>query len=292
MKDLKQRWWKLWSKDAHAGAACDFCGRSRADVEYLIEGKTAYLCSLCVAWSLGAMVVGGADAKTVAVCALEGIVTAIGESARYATVEPILETMLTLSTSTDTAIRTYHAACARGHFDLALRALDRIPVGERSSAIWHDMAAMALNLERLEVARAALHHARNISGGDDLFAECHSLVLSAHMKQPVEERVLAELRTRVFATARGDLKQELLEGVARHRQLRGDRTGAIDAANEALALGRKAPLLILRGDLLAEDDRALAVASWQEALEMAHPDSVFAGRATARLEVGHPYRSG
>jgi hypothetical protein len=66
---------------------------------------------------------------------------------------------------------------------------------------------------------------------------------------------------------------------------------AADAVDEALTSKRNAPLLILRGDVFVEHDPGAAAESWRDALEIAHPDSVFAVRARARLETRHPYRT-
>jgi tetratricopeptide (TPR) repeat protein len=263
-----------------------------------------YICGDCVLLSLGALAAGfstplepgdaatvsGERARQTAFDALGSILDALPTSLPHAQIEPLLVSMLHLSPARGSTRAVSEHAVRRSHYEFALRALTTIAPSERTAAIWHDIAALSIELEFFDDARDALDAARGPEA-DDLFARCHRARLASHVKEPLSEDELAELVARVRETDNNDLKGEALEALARHRSTLGDISGAREALDEALALCRKPGLLLVQGDLLAEADRDAATRAWEEVLSGAHPDSVVARRARERLSPGHPYRS-
>jgi hypothetical protein len=292
IKDLKLRWASLWNKDAYDSATCAFCGRSRRVVKKLIEGPAAFICDACVVASVGVIASGSAGAlEETGVAALAYVVAAIDVKAPYGEVEPLLEAMLALTKTSTSGLRVYQEAERRGHFVLALRALTRIPAGQRSATIWVNIAAVALDCDDLVAAREALESLRALPGGDTMYAQCHRAVLAARTGGALGHDEVDELVARARQHPRPELLREALEVLARRRARDGDGAGALAAVDEALASRRNAPLGILRGDLLADTDRAAAEAAWRDALEVAHPDGVHARIARERLSRGRPYRN-
>jgi hypothetical protein len=294
VKELKKHWSKLWTNDAHKGAGCSFCGRSRQEVHKLIEGPNAYICDACVKLCLGIIVEDSASPVEIGAATLLEILHQTPADAPFRVVDPIADAILRLSPGEAHAIEVHKEASRRGHFELSARALSSIPAEKRTADAWHDLAAVEIDLERFDAAKEALD-ALNVSGAApgtaDIFAECHRALLAVRTNAPIDEATLRDLVARAKQHANKALAREALQALSRHRAAHDDVKGALEAVDEALAGRETAPLHVLRGDLLSETQRDAAVAAWQRALELCHPDGVEARRARDRLESKHPYRS-
>jgi len=294
LKAVRKGWAAFWTKDPHRAAACSFCGKPRASVAFLVEGPTAYICDECAILSVAICAQHeNANPTDVGFRALAGMIEGIGVATPYARLEPLLVAMLGLATSTAGRETAHRAAARFGHWELALRALSSIPAEERAVAAKLDIAAMCINLERFEAAAEALDALPGVLDDEErLFAACHRAVLAAHTKALLGDDEVHELVVRARALGKPALVKEALEALARHRAANADTAGALATVDEAMTLGENAPLLLLRGDLLAPNDEPGAREAWRRSLELAHPDGIDAQRARARLEAQrtHPYR--
>jgi hypothetical protein len=292
VKELRKRWWSLWSKDSHVGAACSFCAKPRAEVKYLVEGPSAYICDDCAILSIEVCVQHqNAEAREIWPRLIAAVADAMPATAPYARVEPLLVGQLALATSAAAKLRVYQQAAGRGHWEIALRALSAIDSKERTTGILMDIVAMQLNLERFEAALEGLAALpRALDEKDRAFADCHRAILAVRTNAAMGDDEIEAIVARARATGKPALVAEALEAAARHRAAQGDTDGAFTALDEALAQKATAGLLLLRGDLLAASKPEAAAVEWQKALDKAHPDGLEAERARARLAGGHPYR--
>ncbi len=285
-KDLQKRWSSLWSKDEYAAATCALCGRSRREVQRHIEGVGGYVCGDCTITCVG---IDDRGPREVAFAALSSVVSAAPIMAPYREVEPILDAMIGLAQTPAHLQQVFVDASNRGHFELGLRALMAIEASKRTESTWHNIAAMCLNLERLDGARAALDVALALAPGD-LHGDCHAAMLAALERKFLSGANVVELVARARTGGDEALLREALEIHARHLFARGETGAALAAIDEALATKQNASLLRLRGDLLAETNLGAAREAWTASLAATHPDGVDAERARARLEAKSPYR--
>jgi hypothetical protein len=292
LKEAKKQWWRVWSKDNHAGAACTLCATPRAQTSRLIEGISGYVCDACVFVSVGVLSGDEASARHAACESLAAVLAALPEQAPRAVVEPLLEAMLRLAQDAAGAEKVFVQAATRGEQALAHRALTSIPEKERCTRVLMNLAATCIELERFDEAARAVEAGRAKADEDDLlFLDCHDAMLAAHTGRAVAAERLDELVARARRAANDELVSEALHASARHRAALGDTPAALAAVDLALALRRSSGLLLLRGDLLAERDAAGAREAWEACLAVAHPEGLDARRARERMQRGHPYRA-
>jgi hypothetical protein len=294
LKGLRKGWAALWTNDSYAGAACSFCGQPRAGVAFLVEGPSAYICDRCAILSVAICAQHeNTDPRDVTFRALAETVAGIAVETPYACLEPLLGAMIGLATSTASRSTAYLAAVRHGHYELALRALSGITPQERTDAVWLNIAALNVNLERYDDARAALASVpETASEADRLFASCHEASIAGKHGPQMSDDELETLLLRAQAHGTPPLVTETLEAIARHRAAKADVPGALSAVDEAITLHESAAILLLRGDLLAASDAVAATDAWRRSLARSHPDGVDAQRARDRLERhgSHPYR--
>ncbi len=290
---IAERIRSFWSKEEHAGASCDYCRKTRAEAKALVASDSHYICDECVMIAFGVVLDRIYTVPHEAAFeALASVADPLPKDVAYAQLTPLLDAMIGLQRGRAAAVRTSNVAYRHGHEAYALKALEAVPAEERTVTTWHNIAAFALSLGMWEVARDALDSAAALPAGRDLYHACHRALLAAGTEAWLTDDEVAVLLARVRTHDDPRLRAEALEAAARHRAYRGDVRGALGLVDGGLAdLPTSAPMLLLRGDLLAPDDRAAAETAWRAVLDSSHAESVDASRARERLKRRDPYRS-
>ncbi len=299
VKSIRKGLHSLVGGDPNDAATCNFCEAHRSEVARILEGRAGYICEGCVFAAAGDLAArdareGRCAATTFHVVAL--VLRDVDARTPHAGVEPVFDAALALAEGEPSRCRLVASHAFRLH-DFARAAGALLRIDETARTVTDALATLAALVtvgDRPAIARVLgaldrvalgdLHRLqRDVHRGWAAYrlepSEGPAFTFDGEALGPIVERLRAH-------DAPASLGQAL-EVAAAYERTR-DRDAALRRVDEALALEDKPSRRLLRGDLLADVDPTAARASWEAALGLAHPDSVWAARARARLDGARP----
>ncbi len=299
VKSIRKGLHRLVGGDPNDAATCNFCGAHRSEVAQIVEGNAGYICEGCVFAAAGDLAAraareGRGAATTFHVVALA--LDYVDARTPHAGLEPVFDAAIALVEGDPSRCRLLASHAFRlQSFARAAEALLRID--ETARTVTDSLGALAALVtvgDRPAIARvlAALDRV-------DL-SELHRLQRDVHLGWAAYRLEAGEGPTFTFdgaslgpiverlrsLDAPASLGQALEVAAAYERTL--DRDAALRRVEEALGVEDKPSRQLLRGDILADVDPIAARASWEAALGLSHPDSVWAARARARIYGARP----
>lgn len=299
VKSIRKGLHRLVGGDPDDAATCNFCGAHRSQVARILEGSGGYICEGCTFAAAGDLAArdaaeGRAAATTFHVVSL--VLQYVDARTPHAGLEPVFDAAIALVEGDPSRCRILASHAFRLQaFARAGEALLRID--ETARTVADSLAALAALVtvgDRPAIARvlAALDQV-------DL-SELHRLQRDVHQGWAAYRLEASAGPTFTFDGASlGPIVERLrsfdapaslgqaLEVAAAYERTR-DRDAALRRVEEALGVEDKASRQLLRGDILADVDPTASRASWEAALGLAHPDSVWAARARARIHGARP----
>jgi hypothetical protein len=300
VKSIRKGLHQLVGGDPNDAAICSFCGAHRSEVPRIVEGSAGYICEGCVFAAAGDLAArdtreGRAAATTFHVVALA--LDYVDARTPHAGLEPVFDAALALVEGDPSRCRRLAARAFRlHHFARAAEALLRIDETVRTvTDALATLAALVTVGDRPAIARVlaaldpiALSDLHRLQRDVHRGWAAYRLEASAGPTFTFDGESLGPIVARLRALDAPASLGQALEVAAAYERTR-DRDAALRRIEEALGVEDKPSRRLLRGDILADVDPAAARASWEAALGLAHPDSVWAARARARIDGARPF---
>lgn len=293
IKDLQKDASFLLRGDAYEMATCSFCGRARREVAVLCEGKTGYACSDCGRTLVGAF--AAQDQRGHGAYLAEVLHEALGSldlKLPFAHLDRFFEAALLLADGDATILGKLAAEAFRfGYHAKARDILSRIPRHARNAHQNISLLAALLVLNDRPALRDTFEDVEKfeLTDEDRLFVQSHRAYAAFRLDAPgeptfpMDPAMLPSLLRQAQKIENRGLVSQILEVMAACERSR-NRYLALTHIDEAILAVDTASKHVLRGDLFDGRDPIAARAAWTRAIELSHPDGIWAQRARARLE--------
>jgi len=294
VKTIRKGLHGLINGDPSEAATCTFCGAHRREVARIMEGSAGYICEGCVFSGAGDLAArDAAEGRCAATLfhVVSVVFSYVEPRTPHATLEPVFDAAMALLEGDPSRCRLL-----AGHaFDLqcfARAAEAMLRIDEAKRTVTDSLGALAALVtvgDRPAIARvlatldgAELDELHRLQRDVHRAWAAYRLEPSAGPTFTFDGGSLGAIVERLRPLEAPASLGQALEVAAGYERTR-DRAAALRRVEEALAVEARPSRHILRGDILVDRDSKAARAAWESALALAHPDSVWAVRARARL---------